>query len=240
MKAMLFAAGLGTRLKPITDNCPKALVKIRGITMLERCLRYLMNNGIRDITVNIHHFADMIRSFINEHKFDCSIHISDESTELLDTGGGLLKARPFLHGAEPILLLNVDLLTNFDIAPMLQQHLHSNALATLAMRHRQSARYLLFDQQNQLCGWQNTKTGEEIISRNTPPDQRNALAFSGIHIISPRIFELITETGKFSIIDLYLRLSASEALLAFIDDASEWMDIGRYEDLLKLQNSELP
>ena len=231
MKAMLFAAGLGTRLKPLTDSRPKALIEIGGMTLLERCILQLKQNGIHDITINVHHFGEQIVSFINKHdNFGLSIHISDESEQLLDTGGGILKAQEFLAGDEPILLINVDVLTNLDLTKLLEYHINSNSLATLVVRKRQTSRYLLFNQ-NLLVGWTNKKNGELKISRPSLIDQAEEFAFSGIHIIQPELLERIEEQGKFSIIDLYLRLAKTEKISAYVDADSVWMDLGKVDEI---------
>lgn len=235
MKAMLFAAGLGTRLKPLTDNKPKALVEIGGITLLERCIRQLASNGISDIVINVHHFADQICAFLEaKENFGLNIRVSDESELLLDTGGGLLKAQPLLSGDEPILLVNVDILTNLDFRKVLEAHLQHPALATLVVRRRQTSRYLLFNE-GLLAGWKNEKSGELNISRPELVEQAEAFAFSGIHIVEPRLIDLITESGKFPIIDLYLRLAKTESIRAFVDSESVWMDLGKVDELAQAE-----
>ncbi|MCW0484149.1 nucleotidyltransferase family protein [Gaoshiqia sediminis] len=232
MKAMIFAAGLGTRLKPLTLDRPKALVELEGHTLLERSIRYLKAYGITDITVNVHHFAWMVTEFLRHHEnTGIHLHLSDESEELLDTGGAILKARDFLAGDDPILLMNVDILTNLDLNRLLESHKQSGALASLVVRNRKTSRYLLFDQENQLTGWKNEITGELKICRPHQIDTSTPLAFSGMQLIQPHLLDLITETGKFSIIDLYLRLAATEQIMAFTDADSIWMDLGKYEQL---------
>ncbi|WP_372776357.1 nucleotidyltransferase family protein [Mangrovibacterium sp.] len=231
MKAMLFAAGLGTRLKPLTDTKPKALVEIGGMTLLERCIRQLEQNGIREIIINVHHFADQISSFLKEREnFGLNIQISDESNELLDTGGGLLKAKELLLGEEPILLINVDILTNLDFKALFKAHQKSHSIATLVVRNRETSRYLLFNG-NVLAGWKNKKNGELRISRLELLDDAEEFAFSGIHIIEAQLLNLINESGKFSIIDLYLRLAKTHKIGAYIDERSAWMDLGKVADL---------
>lgn len=228
---MLFAAGLGTRLKPLTDSKPKALVEIGGMTLLERCILQLKQSGIQDITINVHHFGEQIVSFVKKHEnFGLNIHISDESKQLLDTGGGILKAKEFLAGDEPILLINVDVLTNLDLSTLLAYHINSNSVATLVVRKRQTSRYLLFNQ-NLLVGWTNKKNGELKISRPSMIDQAEEFAFSGIHIIQPELLKRIEEQGKFSIIDLYLRLAKTEKISAYVDADSVWMDLGKVDEI---------
>lgn len=229
MKAMIFAAGLGTRLKPLTENKPKALVELGGKTLLERSITYLKNYGISDITVNVHHYAQQISDFLEQHDhFGIPMHISDETSMLLDTGGGILKAKPFLEGKEPILLINVDILTNLNLYHLFQFHRESKALASLVVRQRETSRYLMFDSKNQLSGWKNSVSGELRISRAGSIAEATPMAFSGIHLMEPELLSLIRESGKFSIIDLYLRLSSTEKIMAFADSESIWMDLGKY------------
>ena len=231
MKAMLFAAGLGTRLKPFTDTRPKALIEIGGMTLLERCINQLRQNGIRELVINIHHFARQIENYLSRHhNFGLVIHISDERDQLLNTGGGILKAKDFLLGEEPVLLVNVDILTNLNFGQVLDFHLASQSLATLVVRQRSTSRYLLFNH-NQLAGWKNHQTGEVKISRPDLIETAEEYAFSGIHLIQPQLLDRITESGKFSIIELYLRLARTEKIGAFIDRQSVWMDLGKTEDL---------
>lgn len=232
MKAMIFAAGLGTRLKPLTDNKPKALVEINGITLLERCILNLKKNGIAEIVINVHHYADQMIHFLNSKQFDgIKIAISDEQNELLETGGGLLKAKGLLSGNEPILLINVDVLTNLNVQELKEFHLNKNSLATLAVRKRESSRYLLANKNNQLCGWTNIQTGKIKVSRPDQIEMTEKYAFSGIHIISPEIFDFIEEKGKFPIVDLYLRLAKKHPVFVFDDNKSTWMDLGKHEQL---------
>ena len=232
MKAMIFAAGLGTRLKPLTDNKPKALVEIDGISLLERSINYLKSYQITEIVVNTHHFEKQIVDFIQaKDNFGIDIHISNETNELLDTGGAILKAKDLLSGKEPILLINVDILTNLDLNTLLNHHLKNQALASLVVRNRDTSRYLLFDDEKQLVGWKNSKTNEIKVCGNSLPPSYSPYAFSGIQIIQPQLLELINESGKFSIIDLYLRLAKSEKIKAFIDKQSTWMDLGKFEEI---------
>lgn len=235
MKAMLFAAGLGTRLKPLTNDRPKALVEIGGITLLERCITQLRNCGIKELVINIHHFGDQIKAFLKQHQnFGLSILISDESDALLDTGGAILKAKAMLSGNEPILLINVDILTNLNFGELLDYHFQNQALATLVVRQRSTSRYLLFNKQI-LVGWTNKKSGEVKVSCPEKIANADEFAFSGIHIIQPELLDEITESGKFSIIDLYLRLAKSHKICAFVDADSIWMDLGKVEELAQAE-----
>lgn len=236
MKALIFAAGLGTRLKEHTSDKPKALVQLAGKPLLQHVIEKLMAYQITDITINIFHFADQVIAFLENHPFPgVQIHISDEREELLDTGGGLKKAEPFLTGSEPILIYNVDVISNLDLNLLERHHLTSGSLATLVVRQRDTARYLMFDQHLQLVGWKNFGNGETKISREDKFAESIPFAFSGIQIIQPEIFKLITETGKFQIMELYLRLAKSEAILGFADNSTIWMDLGKPDQLQKAE-----
>ncbi|HEX3739715.1 MAG TPA: sugar phosphate nucleotidyltransferase, partial [Terriglobales bacterium] len=207
MKAMVLAAGLGTRLRPITNDRPKALVEVGGRTLLEIALLRLREFGILEVIINVYHFAEMIENYLQEHNnFDFHIEISREQT-LLDTGGGLKKAAEFfLDGngrKEPFILHNVDVISNIDFARMIKFHGERNALATLAVQERETSRYLLFDDSLELCGRRAGRDGQLQLVRPAP--YPHALAFSGIHVISPQFLEMMIEDGAFSIIDSYLR-----------------------------------
>lgn len=228
MKAMILAAGLGTRLKPFTENHPKALLPINGKTLLQRNVEYLHSYGINNIIVNVHHFADQIISTIKENNgWGCNVVVSDETTEVLETGGGLKKAAHFLkNSTEPFVLMNADILTDLDIAAMKINFDSNNVLASLAVTTRQTSRYLLFDENNMLCGWLNDKTGEQKGKAGTKK------AFSGIHIISPTIFDYIIEDGKFSMIDLYLRLASEGHKINGYDHSNgKLLDVGKPESV---------
>ena len=234
---MIFAAGRGTRLKPLTEKIPKALVKIGGITLLERNIKFLKNYGINDITINVHHFSHQIIDFLKRNNsFDISVSISDESEELLGTGGGLKKARHFFKGNEDILLINADILTNLNLNSLFLFHHLSKSLASLVVRKRNTSRYLLFDKYNHLSGWENIKTGDKKIVRTETINEFRPLAFSGIQIISPILLSMITEKGFFSTIDLYLRLAGNEKISSFIDNDSLWMDVGKYAEINKAED----
>jgi NDP-sugar pyrophosphorylase family protein len=234
MKAMILAAGLGTRLRPLTNDRPKALVTVGGRTLLEITLCRLRASGVNEVIVNTHHYADMISEFLRANDFGMRIEISHEEI-LLDTGGGLKKAAHFFlenggSSAEPFLLHNVDILSTIDLNRMLQFHKEHDALATLAVQDRETSRYLLFDEQGQLCGRRTGRDGK--IESARPAQQTEALAFSGIHVISPRIFAEMEEEGIFSIIPTYLRLSAQgEEIAAFRADEYYWRDLGRPENI---------
>ncbi len=230
MKAMIFAAGKGTRLKPLTNSMPKALVKINGIPMLERVIQKLIQSGVDEIIINVHHFANQIIEFLKENDhFGIRIEISHEEDKLLDTGGGLKKASCFFKDNKPFILHNVDILSDIDLAKMLEYHQQTKALATLAVRERKSSRYFLFNHDNQLCGWQNVKT-REIINHN-PSNTINKFAFSGIHIINPEIFDYWPDSSKFPIVKTYLDLSQNHPIVAFPHNQDYWFDIGKPDNL---------
>jgi NDP-sugar pyrophosphorylase family protein len=234
MKAMIFAAGIGKRLQPISEHTPKALVKLGEKTMLQLVAEKLIRAGASRIVVNIYHHPEKIQAFISKLHFpEVEFIISDETGQLLDTGGGLLKARPFLEGSEPIILHNVDVLSDIDLLAMLEIHKSNNALATLAATRRKTSRYFLWDQ-DRLAGWENTSTGQMIISNPQPGQRLKRRAFSGIHMISPELLSLITETGVFSINDVYLRLAKANKIIAFEHKPAHWADIGTPE---KLENA---
>jgi NDP-sugar pyrophosphorylase family protein len=226
-KAMIFAAGLGTRFKPWTDHHPKALALINGKTLLQRNIEYLQQYGIRDIIVNVHHFADQILETLHSNKgWGSKITISDETDEVLETGGGLKKAASFFD-SNPFLVMNADILTDLDLNAMIDDHYHHRPLATLAVTSRSSSRYFLFNRQDELCGWKNKKTGQERIARKDRPLVPKA--FSGIHIIDPAIFSLIKQDGKFSIVDVYLELASSQVIRGFDQSGSKLIDVGKPE-----------
>lgn len=230
---MIFAAGLGTRLQPLTNDKPKALVNLGGITLLERCINRLISFNISDIIINVHHFADLVEDFLRQHNnFGINIQISDEREMLLNTGGAILHAKKLLQGEEHILIVNVDILSNLNLSMLIHQHLTDKNLATLVVRNRNTSRLLLFNQ-SLLCGWKNISSNEMKIARPELIDDATSYAFSGIQIISPELLTKITETGSFSIIDMYLRLAQSERIGAFVDNDSVWMDLGKFSDIDK-------
>ncbi|HEX3092797.1 MAG TPA: nucleotidyltransferase family protein [Candidatus Angelobacter sp.] len=236
MKAMVLAAGLGTRLRPLTDDRPKALVEVCGRTLLEITLSRLRDFGIRDVIINVHHYADMVIDRLKAAgNFGMNIEFSREDV-LLDTGGGLKQAAWFLGGNagaqedDPFILHNVDVISNIDLQRMVESHRQTRALATLAVQERKSSRYLLFGEQGKLCGRRLVKEEKTEVVR--PSQQMTELAFSGIHVISPRIFSLLTEEGAFSIVPAYLRLAAQgEKIMAFRADEYYWRDLGKPENI---------
>lgn len=227
---MLFAAGLGTRLKPFTDNQPKALAQVNGKTLLERNIEYLKTFGFEEIIINVHHFADQIESFLAaNNNFDVKISISDERDEVLETGGGLVKAQKLL-GDESFLVMNVDILTDLNIDDLIQFHYQFQPLVTLAVSDRNSSRKLLFEPNYnlELKGWKNLNTNESIIESSKDLVE---FAFSGIHIINPRIFEMMPSSGKFSIMQTYMELMKSERIFGFDHSGGILIDVGRPESI---------
>jgi len=237
MKAMVLAAGLGTRLRPLTNDRPKALVEVSGKTLLELTLTRLRSFGIHDVIINVHHFGDMVQDYLRAHEnFGMRIAISREDV-LLDTGGGLKKAGWFFlkDGAtdEPFILHNVDVLSAIDLHRMVEFHKKQHALATLAVQDRPTSRYLLFDSETKLCGRRAGPDGKPELVRAA--SQFLALAFSGIHVISPHLLPMLSEDGAFSIISSYLRLAgAGENICAFRADEYAWRDMGKLENIAKV------
>jgi NDP-sugar pyrophosphorylase family protein len=222
---MILAAGLGTRFKPWTDRHPKALAIINGKSLLQRNIEYLQRFGIREVIVNVHHFAEQIVAALRAHDgWGSKFFISDETSEVLETCGGLMKARPFLE-ASPFVLMNVDILTDMDLRAMIEDHFAHRPLATLAVTGRSTSRYFLFDSRNELCGWRNVQTGQERLAR--PSSDLVQKAFSGIHVVDPSIFALIGRQGKFSMVDVYLDLAVTQTIRGFDHSDSRLIDVGR-------------
>ncbi len=229
MKALIFAAGKGTRLKPFTEHHPKALAKVNDIPLLERNITYLKNFGINDFVINIHHFGNQIVDFLNQNdNFGCKIEISDESEELLETGGGLIFARKFLDHGEDFLIMNADILTDLNITEFVEYHKKIKDFATLAVSDRESSRKLLFNDEMILRGWLNVQTGEQRLAEFNKGFK--ALAFSGIHCINPLMFEKIKRTGKFSVMEEYLDLMQTEQIHGFVHN-SILIDVGKPESI---------
>ena len=235
MKAMIFAAGLGTRLKPFTENHPKALAVVNNKPLLQRNIEYLKNFGFDEFVINVHHFPQQIISFLKEHDhFGSKIIISDETDALLETGGGLKKAAAHLKGNGPFLVMNVDMLTNLNISKIIDFHKANKSIATLAVTERLTSRYFLFNSKNELCGWKNTKTNEEKITRKE--NGSIPKAFSGIHIIEPDIFKLINQEGKFSMVEVYLELCATQKITGFDHSSDILIDVGKPESITKAES----
>lgn len=234
MKAMIFSAGLGTRLKPWTNQHPKALAPVNGKSLLQRNVEYLQEFGIRDIVVNVHHFADQIEDAVRDNSgWGSNIQISDERDEVLETGGGLLKARPYFTAAEDFLTINVDILTDLNLGELISFHQARRPLVSLAVSGRKSSRCFLFDKAQRLTGWRNNQSGEErIVLPNAAPD---ALAFSGISVFSSAFFEYNNLEGRFSLVDAFLQLAPSHQILGYRHEGDKWMDVGKPESLEKAE-----
>ena len=231
MKAMIFAAGLGTRLLDETSDKPKALVEIGGKTLLQLAIEKLKNEGVSEIVVNVHHFSKLVIDFISENDFGIPVHISDESGKLLDTGGGLKKAAYFFTDDSPVLIYNVDILSDVNLEQLKNAHLKSEALVTLVVRNRTTQRYFKFDNKKRLVGWLNKKTGETEISVPEDFAVSTEMAFSGIHIVQPKLFDLMPTEERFSITNFYLGLAKNQLIKGYFDDSELWMDVGKPEQL---------
>ena len=231
MRAMILAAGLGTRLKPLTDSTPKALIKIKNQTLLELQIKKLKAEGFDQIIINVHHFADRIKEYLQQNNFfDCSIEISDENKKLLDTGGALKKAAHFFSDGKPFLVYNVDILSNVNLKKFIEAHSSSSSNATLAVQDRKSSRKFLFDKYLTLCGWMNEKTNERIISKGDETEF-SSYAFSGIQVIDHRIFQYFPDKDVFSLVELYLSAAKHEIINGYVHNEDEWMDLGKIENL---------
>ena len=236
MKAMILAAGLGTRLRPLTNDRPKALVEVAGRTLLEIAVARLRESGVSEVIVNVHHCAGMITEYLREkNNFGMRIEISEEGS-LLDTGGGLKKAAWFFReegpAAAPFILHNVDVISTIDLRQSLDFHTQNRALATLAVQRRQTSRYLLFDEQMRLCGRRLVEERKTELARPSPRFEE--LAFTGIHVISPRLLDLMSEEGAFSIVQCYLRLAGDgEKIVAYRADGDYWRDLGTPESVAR-------
>ncbi len=230
MKAMIFAAGLGTRFKPWTNHHPKALAMVNGKSLLQRNIEYLQQYGIFDVVVNVHHFADQIVQAVAENKgWGSNVIISDETNEVLETGGGLVKARNLLEGTEPFLTLNVDILTNLNLHHLLAYHRQHQPLISFGVTNRNTSRNFLFDDHNRLCGWRNNSTGDERISI-----AREGLvqkAYSCVVVFEPRVFSLIRQQGKFSLTETYLDLAAEHLILGYDHSGDNLVDVGKPESV---------
>jgi N-acetyl-alpha-D-muramate 1-phosphate uridylyltransferase len=233
-KAMIFAAGLGTRFKPWTDHHPKALAVVNGKSLLQRNIEYLQTQGITDVVVNVHHFADQIVEAVAQNKgWGSQVTISDEADAVLETGGGLVKARHLLEGDSPFVTINADILTDFNIAALLAFHQQSQALISFAVSERMTSRYFLFDADNRLSGWTNTQTGEEKVVRPVANPRR--MAYSCVVVFEPAVFPLIRQTDKFSLTEMYLDLAPEHKIMGFPHSGDRWMDVGKTESVKKAE-----
>lgn len=235
---MIFAAGLGTRLKPLTDDKPKALIPINGKPMLEHVILKLKAAGFRHVIINIHHFGQQIIDFVAANdNFGIKIQFSDESDYLLDTGGGIKKASSLLQSREPFLVHNVDIISNVDLRALYNHHLTNKPLATLLVSKRETSRYLLFNKELKLCGWRNRDTGEvKSYYPDFDPKQYMEYAFGGVHVLSPEIFNWMEEwTGKFPIIHFYLSICAKANIQAYPSNNLTLFDVGKLDSLVKAE-----
>jgi MurNAc alpha-1-phosphate uridylyltransferase len=229
-KAMIFAAGLGTRFKPWTDSHPKALAIVNGKSLLQRNIEYLQEYGIRDVVVNVHHFAvQIIKAVEDNNGWNSNVVISDETNEVLETGGGLLYAKELLKSTQPFITLNADFLTDLDLRDLFAYHEKKQALISFAVTNRKSSRNFLFDEEMRLCGWVNNSTGQKRISVNKPG--LNAMAYSCVAVFDPGIFELIPQRGKFSLVETYLSLAAAHPIFGYNHTGDKLVDVGKPESV---------
>lgn len=234
MKAMIFAAGLGTRFKPWTDHHPKALAVVNGSSLLERNLRYLQCYGITEVVVNVHHFADQISEALERSGgWGSTVRVSDERDEVLETGGGLLKAAPWLISEEPVVVMNADILTDLPLDQMMDRHMKQRPLATLAVTDRASSRNFLFDEPLRLCGWENRSTGDRRIVRDEP--RLRAMGYSCVALLEPAFLQAIPQRGKFSLTETYLSLAATHTLLGFDHSGGRFIDVGKPESVAEAE-----
>lgn len=230
LKAMIFAAGLGTRFKPWTNLHPKALALVNGKSLLQRNIEYLQQYGITDVIVNVHHFAGQIITAVQKNKgWGSNIIFSDETGEVLETGGGLFNARKLLEGIEPFITLNVDILTDLDLSKLIAFHKHHKPLVSFAVTNRKTSRYFLFDENNRLCGWRNTKTGEERIAITKPGLIEKA--YSCVVVFEPEVFSLMKHSGKFSLVETYLDLASAHTILGYDHSSDKLVDVGKPESV---------
>ncbi len=230
---MIFAAGLGSRLRPITDSIPKALVEVGGLTLLEHAIQHLLHYSINELVVNVHHFADKVIDKCREleKKYPISIAISDERNQLLETGGGLKKASVYFTDEPYVIVYNVDILSSLNLQLLVQSHLQTKSLATLSVRSRKTNRYFLFNEQMELCGWKNMQNNEIRIS-NIRIQRLKPFAYSGIQVVGSELFKLLQNwQGAFSITDVYIHLCSFYKITALLDNESFWFDVGTIEKL---------
>ncbi len=231
MNALIFAAGMGTRLKEVTKDKPKALVEVNGKPMLWHAIQKLTSAGVQKIVVNVHHHAQKIEEYLSQLQFEgVEIIVSNEEDELLETGGGLLKAAPLFNKDEPIILYNADVVTGINLRDMIEYHTKHGGIATLMVKQRETSRYFLFDEQMRLSGWENVKTREQIVTR--PSQHMSSYAFSGIHIVNPELLTMMGEVRKFSIVQGYLEISEEKQIFGWKDWSEYWFDIGTPEKLV--------
>jgi NDP-sugar pyrophosphorylase family protein len=238
MRAMIFSAGLGTRFKPWTDQHPKALALVNGKSLLQRNIEYLQKYGITDVVVNVHHFADQVKEAIKKNSgWGSNVIVSDETNQVLETGGGLLKARELLESSEPFVTLNVDILTDLNLNKLFEFHTKRQPLISFGVTSRETSRYFLFDENDRLYGWRNTKTGEEKGPHLTSPQGGGIKpdlvqkAYSCVVIFQPEVFNLIKQTGKFSLTETYLDLAKDNLILGYDHSGDKLVDVGKPESV---------
>jgi N-acetyl-alpha-D-muramate 1-phosphate uridylyltransferase len=234
--AFILCAGLGTRLKPFTNHHPKALAPVHGKSLLQRNIQFLQSFGIKQVVINVHHFADQIKAAVEQNNgWGSQVFISDETEQVLETGGGIVYAKPLLEQHSSFLVMNVDILTNINLHNLIAaHHNNNNALATLAVTNRQSSRQFLVNHNGLLKGWQNNQTGEQKIPQATT-EALTPVAFSGIHVLRSNIYNFITQQGKFSIIDTYLSLCAQHSIATYNHSGDILMDVGKPESITKAE-----
>ena len=233
MEAMILAAGKGSRLRPLTDNRPKALVEIAGQTLLDRNIRKMISFGIKHIVINTHYLGEQIHDYVKQKNYNADIYFSDETECLLDTGGGLLAAEKYFTKTAPILLHNVDIISNIDFKNGENELKKQNALSLICVSERKSSRHLLFDETHNLCGRDNENNNTSTVIENRSPKYK--YAFSGIHFIDPQIFNYFTMNGSFSIIDQYLEIAKQQQILPYLHEASTWFDVGKIEEISEIE-----
>ena len=233
MEAMILAAGKGSRLRPLTDNRPKALVEIAGQTLLDRNIRKMISFGIKHIVINTHYLGEQIHDYVKQQNYNADIYFSDEIESLLDTGGGLLAAEKYFTKTAPILLHNVDIISNIDFKNGENELKKQNALSLICVSERKSSRHLLFDETHNLCGRDNENNNTSTLIENRSPKYK--YAFSGIHFIDPQIFNYFTMNGSFSIIDQYLEITKRQQILPYLHEASTWFDVGKIEEISEIE-----
>ena len=233
MEAMILAAGKGSRLRPLTDNRPKALVEIAGQTLLDRNIRKMISFGIKHIVINTHYLGEQIHDYVKQKNYNADIYFSDEIESLLDTGGGLLAAEKYFTKTAPILLHNVDIISNIDFKNGENELKKQNALSLICVSERKSSRHLLFDETHNLCGRDNENNNTSTLIENRSPKYK--YAFSGIHFIDPQIFNYFTMNGSFSIIDQYLEITKRQQILPYLHEASTWFDVGKIEEISEIE-----
>ncbi len=237
--ALIFAAGLGTRLRPLTNDRPKALVEVGGKTLLAQVVEKLRAQSVRKVVVNVHHFADKVEAYLADREnFGIEIHVSDERDLLLDTGGGLKKARRFLDTGTPFIVHNTDILSDIDLQKMYAKCIETDAVAVLATRDRETSRYLLFDEKQNLRGWKNVKTGaiKAVAGKEFKEETLHPLAFSGISVLHPRIFDMLPDEDVFSVIPVLLEAAAVEKVIAYPHDDDYWLDVGKLPAIEKAED----